>query len=197
MSASTDWADGSATAVRKRVQSAGVSDRKCRLFCVACCRASEKLIRLLDLVEAWADDPGREKEVTRGRRAVGRWAKGIQDAVRSERDFLARWSVYCAADRKVVPPNPWFLQPLRFRSILREIVGPRLPPLGTPLAGCSTDAVGVASAIYAERAFDQLPILADALEDSGCNDASILSHLRLPGTHVRGCWALDLVLGKG
>jgi hypothetical protein len=38
--------------------------------------------------------------------------------------------------------------------------------------------------------------LADALEDAGCTDADILSHLRSPGPHVRGCWALDLLLGK-
>jgi hypothetical protein len=43
----------------------------------------------------------------------------------------------------------------------------------------------------------RLTILADALEDADCTDEVILSHLRSPGPHVRGCWALDLVLGKG
>jgi hypothetical protein len=42
----------------------------------------------------------------------------------------------------------------------------------------------------------RLALLADALEDAGCSDAELLSHLRSPGPHVRGCWALDLVLGK-
>jgi hypothetical protein len=42
----------------------------------------------------------------------------------------------------------------------------------------------------------QLTVLADALEDAGCTDAELLSHLRGRGPHVRGCWALDLVLGK-
>jgi hypothetical protein len=41
-----------------------------------------------------------------------------------------------------------------------------------------------------------LPILADALEDAGCANADLLGHLRGPGPHVRGCWALDLILGK-
>jgi hypothetical protein len=40
------------------------------------------------------------------------------------------------------------------------------------------------------------PLLADALEDAGCTDAELLVHLRSPGPHVRGCWGLDLVLGK-
>ena len=42
----------------------------------------------------------------------------------------------------------------------------------------------------------RLILLADALEDAGCTDAELLGHLRSPGPHVRGCWAVDLVLGK-
>ncbi len=42
----------------------------------------------------------------------------------------------------------------------------------------------------------RLAVLADALEEAGCTDAALLSHLRSPGPHVRGCWALDLILGK-
>jgi hypothetical protein len=54
----------------------------------------------------------------------------------------------------------------------------------------------LAEAIYEESAFARLPILADALEDAGCTEADLLSHFRSPGPHGRGCWALDLVLGK-
>jgi hypothetical protein len=54
----------------------------------------------------------------------------------------------------------------------------------------------LAQAIYDERAFDRLPVLADALEDAGCTDADLLGHLRRPWFHVRGCWAVDLLLGK-
>ena len=56
--------------------------------------------------------------------------------------------------------------------------------------------VALAQGIYAERALDRLPILADALQDAGCDNADILTHLRGDGPHVRGCWALDLILGK-
>jgi hypothetical protein len=41
-----------------------------------------------------------------------------------------------------------------------------------------------------------MPILADALEEAGCTDAAILGHCRGPGPHVRGCWVVDLLLGK-
>jgi hypothetical protein len=54
----------------------------------------------------------------------------------------------------------------------------------------------LAQTISEERAFDRLPILADALEESGCDNADILTHCRQPGDHVRGCWVVDLVLGR-
>jgi hypothetical protein len=50
---------------------------------------------------------------------------------------------------------------------------------------------------YDERDFAALPVLGDALEDAGCADPELLGHLRGPGPHVRGCWAVDLLLGKG
>jgi hypothetical protein len=54
----------------------------------------------------------------------------------------------------------------------------------------------IARRVYDERAFHDLPILADALEDAGCTDQDILAHCRTGGPHVRGCWVVDLVLGK-
>src|SRR5438067_305851 len=65
----------------------------------------------------------------------------------------------------------------------------------TPHALCGT-VRRIAEGIYAERAFDRLPILADALLDAGCDDEAILSHCRTDGPHVRGCWVIDLILGK-
>jgi hypothetical protein len=56
--------------------------------------------------------------------------------------------------------------------------------------------VKLAQAIYEDRAFERLPVLADALEDAGCSDAIILAHCRGPGPHVRGCWVIDLLVGK-
>jgi len=57
-------------------------------------------------------------------------------------------------------------------------------------------AVHIAQAIYDDRRFLDLPILADALEEAGCTDPEILSHCRGPGEHIRGCWVVDLVLGR-
>jgi len=60
----------------------------------------------------------------------------------------------------------------------------------------SSIALSLASSIYDERAYDRLPILADALQESGVENEDVLNHLRSIRSHVRGCWALDLVLGK-
>ena len=54
----------------------------------------------------------------------------------------------------------------------------------------------LAQTIYDDRRFDLLPILADALEEAGCDSADILAHCRGPGPHVRGCWVVDLLLEK-
>jgi hypothetical protein len=57
--------------------------------------------------------------------------------------------------------------------------------------------VSLARSIYADGQLDCLPILADVLQDAGCEDPDILTHCRSDGPHVRGCWVVDLVLGKG
>jgi hypothetical protein len=54
----------------------------------------------------------------------------------------------------------------------------------------------LAQAIYTDRAFDRMPILADGLEDAGCTDTAILKHCRGSGPHTRGCWVVDLLFGK-
>jgi hypothetical protein len=83
-------------------------------------------------------------------------------------------------------------------GLLRDIVGPSVcPAVQDAWLSSNGGAVrGLAKAIYEERAFHLLPILADALEDAGCSDEAILGHIRGPGPHLTGCWAVDLLLGK-
>ncbi len=115
------------------------------------------------------------------------------------------------------------LDPAHFQrgaSLLREIVGNPFCPLPTLHHWLTPTVLAIANVIYDERTFDHLPILADALEDAGCDNEEILQHCRgweshclvngeptclnvscdgwqpLPGPHVRGCHVLDLILGK-
>jgi hypothetical protein len=80
---------------------------------------------------------------------------------------------------------------------LRDIFGDLFHPITFALAWRTSDVFLLARSIYDERAFDRTPILADALQDAGCDSDDILTHLRDPNAqHVRGCWVLDLVLDK-
>src|SRR5262249_51534281 len=85
-------------------------------------------------------------------------------------------------------------------EVLRELFGP-LPfrPLAIDPTWLSWKA-GIVSelarAIYDERTFDRMPFLGDALEEAGCGDPKILAHCRAEAVHVRGCWLVDLLLGK-
>jgi hypothetical protein len=85
-------------------------------------------------------------------------------------------------------------------EVLRDILGNPFRPLpkvnAAWLAWEGGTVPKLAQAAYDERAFDRLHVLADALEEAGGTDADLLGHLRGPGPHVRGCWVVDLLLGK-
>jgi hypothetical protein len=78
---------------------------------------------------------------------------------------------------------------------MRDVFGNPYRPAAFP-AWLTPAVVSLARAAYDDRAYDLLPILADALEEAGCGDQVILAHCRGPGSHVRGCWAVDAILGK-
>ena len=80
--------------------------------------------------------------------------------------------------------------------VLRCIFGNPFRPATLDRAWRTPTAVALARGIYDDRAFDRLPILADALQDAGCDNEEVLNHCRGPGPHVRGCWVVDLILGK-
>jgi hypothetical protein len=78
-----------------------------------------------------------------------------------------------------------------------DIFGDPDRPVAFDPAWRTATALLLAERMYRTRDFGAMPILADALQDAGCDSAAILSHCRGPGPrHVRGCWVIDLVLGK-
>jgi hypothetical protein len=84
-------------------------------------------------------------------------------------------------------------------DLLRCIFGNPFRPTNVDaswLAWNGGTVANLARGIYDDRAFDRMPVLADALEEAGCTDAGILDHCRQPGPHVRGCWVVDLLLGR-
>ncbi len=84
-------------------------------------------------------------------------------------------------------------------DVVREVFGNPFRPQSIEsswLTWNDETVVRLSEAIYEARAFDQMPILADALQDAGCHDTKILNHCRQPGPHVRGCWIIDMLLNK-
>ena len=81
-------------------------------------------------------------------------------------------------------------------DLFRDIVGNPFRSVTLDRMWLTTTVTALASAIYAERAFDRMSILADALQDAGCDNDDILRHCRGQSPHVRGCWVIDLLLGR-
>ncbi len=88
-------------------------------------------------------------------------------------------------------------------NLFRCIMGNPFRSIALDLAWLTPIVLSLANAAYENRVLPAgmldntlLAILADALEDAGCDNADILNHLRQPGEHVRGCWVVDLLLGK-
>jgi hypothetical protein len=81
-------------------------------------------------------------------------------------------------------------------ELARDIFGNPFRPVAFSPAWRTDTAVALARQMYGSRDFGAMPILADALQEAGCDSEEVLSHCRGPGPHVRGCWVVDLVLGK-
>lgn len=83
------------------------------------------------------------------------------------------------------------------QKLLRDIVGHLFVSVSVNSAWLTPTVVSIARSIYTNHAFDRMPILADALQDAGCTHYDVLSHCRDTKTpHARGCWVVDLILGK-
>ena len=119
--------------------------------------------------------------VPRVRVAVGELARASREVIESGG---------CGIPNK--PPTEGRVQ----AAILRDIYGSPFRPVTFPSGWRTSTAVALAAQMYEARDFGAMPILADALQDAGCDSADVLVHCRGPGPHVRGCWVVDRVLGR-
>jgi hypothetical protein len=206
------------------------SNRKLRLFAVACCRCIWHLIdaprqQATELAERYADGQATKEQLDAAKAALNAgilhvplWAVLRGSARLAARDMPATAArLETAASLEAgVQPDPddyaddlerWSAEDSVWRErhaasllkqvpLLYDIFGNPFRPVTVDLSWLTATVVSLAQAIYDERAFDRLPILADALEDAGCTNSNFLNHCRQPGEHVRGCWCVDLILGK-
>lgn len=181
-----------------------VSDRKLRLFACACCRAFWPLFPALPtraavyVTERHADGGATNVELTDAWRAAGMGGSVAGSPVMSARVVVRAAAI--AARRRA--GDPAWEKARKFQAaLLRDIVGnPDRPVLLAP--NCRAAVLPLAQAVYDERRDDgsldptRLAVLADALEESGCEEAIVLQALRDSVPRFRGFWALDAVLGK-
>jgi len=183
------------------------SPRQLRLFCCACCRLvwdalpgdwSREAVELGErLADNTLDEEAREHAYRHTNSCLstltGSAARLGQAAVHLLRPKLS--PVQIAQLARTGPEA--HLLPSRECDLLRDILGSpfRRSTLPAGVRAAHGGAVErVARAIYEERRFEDLPLLAGALEDAGCEDAGLLEHCRGAGPHVLGCWAVDLAL---
>jgi hypothetical protein len=81
-------------------------------------------------------------------------------------------------------------------ELIREVFGSSMPSPTAHPSWLTRDVVELAQRVYTERAFEEMPRLADALENAGCDNGEVLEHCRQDRMHSRGCWVVDLLLGK-
>jgi hypothetical protein len=188
------------------------TDRKARLFacgvgrCMLPYLGDERSRRVVEVAEKHADGLATGTELAAAREAA-------LDAKRGAASHIVSWLgdrfPWQAARMTVVSiqqvqtdgtARDWSSNvAARSRSLLHCVFGnpfksSALDPSWLDWNGSTV--VKLAQGIYDDRAFDRLPVLADALEEAGCHDADILGHCRHPGPHVRGCWVVDLLTGR-
>jgi hypothetical protein len=122
--------------------------------------------------------------------AAAEWAFEAAGAAAKARADVARAAVGAALPERGAKWTADKTAEAANQSILDCILPPRIQfPLPAHVKG-------LAATIYEKRDWKLMPVLADALEDAGCTNADILDHCHQPGPHVRGCWVVDLILGK-
>jgi hypothetical protein len=188
-------------------------DRKLRLYAAAECRRVWPLLvqaqsrQSVEAAEAFADGAISRKEMEAIRDRARPFVEGSNS---SRPEFaavsVARWDINLAwvvdlirhALLEAAPPVGRDADTLNRDSVglIRCVFGDLFRPIEFDPRWKTADVTGLARGIYEERAFDRVPLLADALMDAGCGDEQVLEHCRSGGPHVRGCWVVDLVLGK-
>jgi hypothetical protein len=209
-----EWLTSTNPRVMLRVLEGRTTARKLRLFAVACCRR---------VWEGLRDERSRRAVEVAERFADGRAARGellaAHDLAYSAVDDCLHYSPFsedqaiaaCGSASEDAEAAAWeavnyawdgdlAAAERQHTALLRDIFGPvpfRPPPPLVPSVLAWNDGCveKLARSIYDGRRFDDMPILADALEEAGCGDLDILGHCRAPGPHARGCWPLDLILG--
>lgn len=200
-----------------------VSDRQLRLFVCACCRMlwddrwPHSTRRAIEVAERFADGLVNPSSLNNARSEACRVSQEwhhrnnhlpFDDPRRKETRRLhfatiaTELGISMHSLRVTAPWQDEGVRPVASK-LLRCIVRYPTDASEDQLISCTPLVTDIARAGYEKRVLPsghlesaRLAVLSDALEEAGCTSVTILEHLRTPGPHVRGCWAVDLILGK-
>jgi hypothetical protein len=196
--------------------------RKHLLFLCECFRRTQPAhpdgVRATELLERYADGEADFQEVARLNSKLGKPGKPawplFDNGIGCTADFWkgefgqfhAAWQtasaiVGAATARKPGRPSKTAIaERERTRAALKLLVrcvyGNPFRPVPFETSWRTDTVLSLAGQMYDSRDFGAMPILADALQDVGCDNEEVLNHCRGETTHARGCWVVDLVLGK-
>jgi hypothetical protein len=213
-----EWLDCDISATMVEFVRAKTTTRKLQMFAAACFRRLSGLLpdnrqqHAIELPEAMPEEMEVRRGVVRGVRQALPSSDGSYGAVAIDDPYFVGLMLY----RELVSSStahhathaPGGLadgakEQQEQCRLLRDVIGSpfrSLPAINPDWLIPSV--LSLAQAAYEERRFpyrtldnDRLAVLADALEDAGCDNPDILDHCRQKGDHVRGCWVVDLLLG--
>jgi hypothetical protein len=184
------------------------SDRKLRLFACTCYRLIPGFLEpggyrdALELTEKDIESPVEQEAIDQLRVQRGMWwyrRSGLAEANAAMDTYWLdlrglEWLELCSDETRETLERERASGPLAVR--MREVFGNPYRPTVFDSSWRTDTVLSLATQMYESRDFSTMPSMADALQDAGCENADILDHCRGAGPHVRGCWVVDLVLGK-
>ena len=215
----TEWKNSNDPAPMLKFLRGKASDRKLRLFSAACFRrlvpllpdlrqqqVIETLEQLAEGTVTLAESEGLIREVRRlippDDRHPSSWFRGEPSADHLHyiglmlfREFRSK-SIAAHAVEAAKGLADWSAELQEQVQLMKCIVGDPFHTKSIDPRWLTSATLSSAQTIYEERVFDRLPDLANIMEDAGCDDVEILTHCRAQEPHAKGCWVIDLTLGK-
>lgn len=186
------------------------SERKLRLFAVACCRRvwsqldDERSRQAVEELERYVDGRATEQELKDAHESAWKaWGMpartaasdaSVVDGKAFHPDHVASHAAWATSGRSRA--GECQAQAHLLRCIFGLLLFRPVSVAPVWLTWHDSLLVSMAQKMYDNRDFSDMPVLADALEDAGCTNQAILDHCRSAGEHVRGCWVLDALLGR-
>lgn len=177
-----EWLSSTDPARMSEFLQSQASQRKQRLVVVACCRGLVPSGANEDLAERFADGKADLSDIM-----IANVKRGLNKLA----------SLFVPTRTEAAPRGQRAnIEVATLPELCRDVLGNPFRPAAFDPSWRTSTVLALSRQMYDARDFSSMPVLGDALEEAGCGDEPVLSHCRGETPHVRGCWVIDLVLGK-